>query len=262
VCQEEEPAAAVGRAHIRSSKGDDGSGVAMLGELGEDGGKSASCSTDVLPEEERGFAFVGDSDLLEEEPASLAVEPGLLAGDAEVLARRSASDAIHEATPRAAVEGAEVVPNRGLAQGLLRHPGHEAGRCVGFPLDVHHSAGDSAGGSLESEVEASSAGADAEHVEGTWSHIHFAAFLARTLASRCALASRSNLRVASMGLPSSMASASVLSVDATGIDVRLAALRRCVRAALSARLARRRWRELASRFTATPFERLLPPRGS
>ena len=147
----------MGRAHVRSSKGDAGSDVPVTGKLGEDSGKSTSCTADVFPEEERRLALVGDSDLLEEEAASFAVEAGLLAGNGEVLARSSASDAIHEATPRAAVEGAEIVPNRGLAQGLLRHPGHEAGRGEGFPLDVTNSAGGSIGGELDAEVEASAA---------------------------------------------------------------------------------------------------------
>lgn len=167
VGQQEEAAALVGRSHVRSSKADDGADVAVAFELGKDGRKSASCSADVLPEEERGFALVGEPDLLEEEAASFPVEPGLLSGDGEVLARSAASDAIHDATPRAAVEGAQVVPDRSRRQGRLFHPGHEAGRGEGFPLDVHHSAGGSTGGSLEAEVEPSATAADAENVEGT-----------------------------------------------------------------------------------------------
>lgn len=167
VGQQEEPGSLVGRAHVRSTKPDGGSDVAGAGELGEDGRKSSSCACDVLPEEERRGALGGNSDLLEEEPTALAVEPGLLSGDGEVLARSAASDAIHEATPRLAVEGAEVVPNRRAAQGRLFHPGHEAGRGVGFPLDVANSAGGSTGCSLEAEVEPSATGADRKNVEGT-----------------------------------------------------------------------------------------------
>lgn len=160
----------MGRSHVRSSKGDAGSDVAVLGELGEDSWKSASCSPDVFPDEERRLSFVGDSDLLEEESRALAIKPGLLSGDAEVLARSAASDDVHEATPRAAVEGEQIVPDRSVTQLRARHPCHESGRCKGFPLDVHHSAGSK--GALKGEVETSSTAADGQNAEGTWSHIH------------------------------------------------------------------------------------------
>jgi len=167
VGQEEEPRALVRRSHVSSAKPDGGAFVAFPLELGEDGGKSASCSPNVLPEEERRLALSGDADLLEEEPASVAVESPPLAGDGEVLAGRATSDAIHCATPRASVEGGDVVPERSLRQGLLFHPGHEAGRCVGFPLDVHHSAGGSTGGKVQPEVEPSSAAEEGSNAEGT-----------------------------------------------------------------------------------------------
>ena len=160
VGQQEEAGPLVGRSHVRSAKLDDGADVAVALELGEDGGKSASCSADVLPEEERGFALVGDADLLEEEAAALAVEADALSGNGKVLTRCAASDAIHDATPRASIEGGEVVPDRSLRQGLLRHPGHEAGRGEGFPLDVHHTAGGSTGCEVEPEVEPSATATD------------------------------------------------------------------------------------------------------
>lgn len=176
VGQQEEAGPLMGRSHVRSANEDGSADVAVALKLGEDGGKSSPCTADVLPEEERGLALVGNADLLKEESGAFSVEPGLLSGNREVLARCAASDAIHDATPRAAVEGAQVVPDRSLRQGLLFHPGHEAGRGEGFPLDVHHSAGDSAGGSLKPEVEPSATAADAENVEGTYSHIHAAPF--------------------------------------------------------------------------------------
>jgi hypothetical protein len=78
------------------------------------------------------------------------------------LAGEAGSDEIHAATPRAAVEGGEVVPDRSLIQGLVFHPGHEDGRCVGIPFNVSHGA---AGDSGESEGEFESAVAAAQ-VEG------------------------------------------------------------------------------------------------
>lgn len=167
VGQQEIPGPLMGRSHVRSANEDGSADVAVAFELGEDGGKSSPCTADVLPEEERGFALVGNADLLEEEPAPFSVEPGLLSGDGEVLTRRAASDAIHDTTPRASIEGGEVVPDRSLTQGLLRHPGHEAGRGEGFPLDVHHTAGGSTGCEVEPEVEPSATTADGDGVKGT-----------------------------------------------------------------------------------------------
>jgi len=75
-------------------------------------------------------------DVLEEAPAGLALPhdagdggpqvpgvlvPEALAGQAERLTRVAASDAIHDATPRAAVEGSQIRPNRGLVQASLFH---------------------------------------------------------------------------------------------------------------------------------------------
>lgn len=167
VGQQEEAGPLVGRSHVRSANEDGSADVAVSLELGEDGGKSSPCTADVLPEEKRGLALVGNADLLEEEAAALTVEPGLLSGDREVLARCAASDAIHDATPRAAIEGGEVVPDRSLTQGLLLHPGHEAGRGEGFPLDVHHTSTRSSGCEVNSEVEPSATAADRKNVEGT-----------------------------------------------------------------------------------------------
>lgn len=129
-------------------------------------------ASDVFPEDEKGLCFADDSDELVEEPASGAIEAGALASDGDVLAWASPNDAIHAATPRAAVEGCDVVPNRRAAQGLFFHPCHEAGRCVGFPLNVTHSSGASgeeAGGGGDSgvhaEVESSAAREKGENAE-------------------------------------------------------------------------------------------------
>lgn len=59
------------------------------------------------------------------------------AGAGDVLAREAARDEIHDSTPRATIEGADVVPDRRLIQGLVFHPRHDRGRSVGFPFDIH-----------------------------------------------------------------------------------------------------------------------------
>lgn len=85
----------------------------------------------------------------------------LASGDAERLARIAAMDDIHQAAPRSAVEGANVVPDRRAIQGRVFHPRHERGRSKGFPLDVTHSS-ISGVGDVHAEVETSGSGAEGQ----------------------------------------------------------------------------------------------------
>ncbi len=70
-------------------------------------------------------------------------------------------DDIHASTPRFAVEGGNIVPDRRAIQGLVFHPCHESGRRIGVPLDVTDSSivGD---GDVEAEIEATCARAEGE----------------------------------------------------------------------------------------------------
>jgi hypothetical protein len=110
----------------------------------------------VLDEHEPRSALVDDAGVLSPESRALAVEACARAGKADVLAREAASDEIHDSTPRASVEGADVIPDRRRIQGLVRHPCHESGRGESFPLDVTHGAGASEGES-NAQVEPSDA---------------------------------------------------------------------------------------------------------
>ena len=96
-----------------------------------------------------------------------------LSGDGPRLARVARSDEIHDSTPRVAVEGLEIVPDRRRIQGLVLHPRHEDGRSVGFPLDVTHNSGPLAKGKLESQIKSPGTAAKAKDVDrfGTCSHI-------------------------------------------------------------------------------------------
>jgi len=100
---------------------------------------------------------------------SLVFVGSLLAGDAERLARVAASDAIHEASPWACIEGLEVAPDRRVIQPPFAHASDKVRGCEGFPFDVTDRARLEAC-SLESvvqtEVETSDPGADGEDVEG------------------------------------------------------------------------------------------------
>lgn len=63
------------------------------------------------------------------------IRAGAVAGHREGLAGIAASDEIHVVTPRATVEGFNIIPDRRVVKGLVSHPCHEGGRGCGFPLD-------------------------------------------------------------------------------------------------------------------------------
>jgi hypothetical protein len=112
---------------------------------------------DVLEEDRGGLALSDDADELGPQGAFVVVTFEL-AGKAVRLARQARSDEIHDAAPRAAVEGRKIVPNRRWLQGRFFHPGHESGCGVGFPLDVTHHAVAASGCNSQSEVESANAG--------------------------------------------------------------------------------------------------------
>lgn len=94
-----------------------------------------------------------------------------LSGVAERLARVAASDEIHDATPRSAVEGSQVAPDRSRSHGFLRHASRQYRGSKRFAFNVADDASRSACGKLNSEVEAAVAGADGQHVAGRCIHI-------------------------------------------------------------------------------------------
>ena len=131
-----------------------------LGKVVEDVGEPESNKLgDVLQQDESGSQVSDDGCDGWPEPA-LIVSSTLLPGRAERLAREAGSDEIHSATPRAAVEGGEVIPDRSRIQARLRHPLHEDGRCVGVPLNVSHGSYPCHGS--EGELESSVAGAEVD----------------------------------------------------------------------------------------------------
>lgn len=94
---------------------------------------------------------------------SVIVNTTFLSGGRERLAGEAGSDEIHPSTPCCAVEGCEIVPDRRPIHGLVFHPRHESGRCVGVPLNVSHGSAINPG---EGEPEAHPSVAGAE-MEGT-----------------------------------------------------------------------------------------------
>jgi hypothetical protein len=81
-----------------------------------------------------------------------------LSRERERLTRVATSDEIHNATPRLAVKGREIAPDRSPIQGRLRHPFHEEGRREGFPFDVAHTLIGMAQGETQPEFDASNPG--------------------------------------------------------------------------------------------------------
>lgn len=128
-------------------------------QLVDDGLKAEGEVPDDVLEEDPSWSDLADDprDFRPEVPRIL-LSPAM-AGRAEGLAGIAGSDEMNAAAPRAAVEGSQVVPDRSRIQGLVRHPGHESGRCMGFPLDEAHGA-ISGLGDVQAEVEPGVAGAE------------------------------------------------------------------------------------------------------
>ncbi len=165
VGQDKESKSLVWGADIRSAESAARNSVAEVFKVCRHHSESPSDSpADVLPENERTSCLVNDAEHLSPEATSRTCEPSALSRHAEVLTGAAASDAIHDATPWAAVEGGNVVPDRRVTQGLVFHPRHESGCCEGLPLNVHHSFCST--GEVESNVAHSCAGKEATHARG------------------------------------------------------------------------------------------------
>jgi hypothetical protein len=137
---------------------------------------------DVLEEEEAGVSVSKDAPRVRPEVAGVVGQQPL-PGEAVPLARDARNDAIHDAAPRCAVEGSQIVPDRRDIQGRFFHPGHESGRGVDVPLTVTHTAtadAECVEGKGSADAEHPAAGAQLQSVDGgTWSHIHRSPFRVR-----------------------------------------------------------------------------------
>jgi hypothetical protein len=130
----------------------------LLGQVREDTIEaSPHKSGHVLQEDVAGSNLAKHTGDIGPDPA-LVRGAAALAGMRERLAREPRRDEIHDATPRSAVEGGKVVPDRSRIQGRWLHPRHEDGRSEGFPFDVTHTAVVITKGEMESEFEAADPG--------------------------------------------------------------------------------------------------------
>jgi len=162
--EDEQPLALVGRADFRRREEACRKAVAhddqSCGDFGE---AEAEMMGDILEEDEGRPDLVDDAGDMGPEVARVVGTPAL-ARDGERLARIARSDDVHRAAPRAAIEGANVVPDRRAIQGRIFHPRHESGCGEGFPFDIAHStiSGD---GEDKPEIEPACAGAEGEAEE-------------------------------------------------------------------------------------------------
>jgi hypothetical protein len=117
---------------------------------------------DVLQEDEARSHVSDDPGDVGPEPSGI-VNSTAQTGSGPRLAREPCADEIHGPSPRAAVEGLEIVPDRRSIQGLIFHPRHESGRCVGVPFNVTYGPHVEAGESV-SEAESVVSGAELQGV--------------------------------------------------------------------------------------------------
>lgn len=137
-------------------------------------------SLDVLEEAPFGPDLADDApDVRPQVPG--IVRPTPTTGEGEGLAWIAARDEMNLSTPRAAVEGGNIVPDRRAIQRLVFHPRHESGRCENLPLDVTDSA-ISGFCDMEAEFQASHASAEGdsgEFIMGMYSHTSSSLLVAR-----------------------------------------------------------------------------------
>jgi hypothetical protein len=159
--EDEEPFSAVGRADFRRRKQSCRKPVAHADQSAGDFGEAeAEMMGDVFEEDEGRPDLADDPGDMRPEVARVVCTPAF-ARHAERLARIARRDDIHRAAPWLAVEGGNVVPDNSLIQGRIRHPRHESGRSICFPLDMAHSA-ISGQGEGEAEVDPARPGTEGE----------------------------------------------------------------------------------------------------
>lgn len=110
----------------------------------------------VLQEHVAGSYVANDSDDIGPNPAVVSLSL-TLSGKAERLAGETCSEAIHDATPRSAVEGSEIIPDRRVIQLTAFHTCDQDRGVIGFPFRVADDGG-AGHGKLDSEFEAADPG--------------------------------------------------------------------------------------------------------
>ncbi|GHA33732.1 hypothetical protein GCM10007989_32450 [Devosia pacifica] len=162
--EDEQPLAPMGRPDFRRREEACRKAVAHADQSAGDFGEAeAEMMGDILEEDEGRLDFIDDAGDMRPEVARVVRAPAL-ARDRKRLARISRSDDVHRATPWAAIEAGNIVPDRRVIQGRVFHPRHESGCGEGFPFDMAHRT-ISRDGDGEPEFETACAGAQGETEE-------------------------------------------------------------------------------------------------
>jgi len=167
--KDEEPLPAVRGADFSRSEESRFNAVAHFAQLSEHQvGPQGKMPGDVLEEAPPGSDLAHDaSDVGPQVPGVVGAEA--LAGERERLARVSASDEIHDSTPRLAVEGSQIRPNRARVQPPFFHARSQDRAGIGFDLDSTDRASSSERHS-DAEVEPAGSGGEGQHVDGRKIH--------------------------------------------------------------------------------------------
>jgi len=120
----------------------------------------SNVSCDILQEQELGSHFASDAENLGPE-VSRVVGSLSLACDAEWLAGITGNDSMNSVTPRAAIEGSGIRPNRRWMKSPVFHPRCQDFDARGFPLD-HADCSSAWKRQSDAEIESSDSSADAE----------------------------------------------------------------------------------------------------
>jgi hypothetical protein len=166
VGQSEEPRATVRSACFNRREKSCFNSEAQVSKVGADLSESeGEMACDVLDEHEARVAFAHDPHDVGPEMARV-FSPAASTCVAEGLARVARSDEIHDSTPRCAVEGSQIRPNRRVIQRSFFHARSQDFAGEGFDFNSADEASIRDRHS-DAEIEAPGSGGERQHVDGT-----------------------------------------------------------------------------------------------
>ena len=163
--EDEQPLALMARPDLRRCEKSDLDRVTKSAKVSPNalGAAAGEHAADVFDEDEPGPGLDDDAPGRAPEVA-LVLFGEALAGQAVRLARDAANEAVNEATPRAAVEGSGIAPDRSVIQETRSHRCDQVRDGEGFPLQQTDTASAWQRQS-DAEVKTSASCADGEHME-------------------------------------------------------------------------------------------------
>lgn len=174
VGHEEEPSPAVASANFSRREQARRCSIAHCLKAERDFGKSQiDVALNILREDDLRADLVDDAFDFWPEMAGISTGSAS-SSNTEWLAWVAGREDMNAVAPRVAIEGSQIVPYRRAIQGLVVHPRHESGRCMGFPLDETDSS-ISRFGKTDAELKSAVSGTERDTgelvgIEGTYSH--------------------------------------------------------------------------------------------